>query len=262
MRPQLFYDPLLLTERLGQAATDRLRLRKLRNTPASVLKKGHIDSMELLELLRSIPPRVIYDIGANIGTWTLLAKTVYPDAAIHAFEPLSGHVEKFKPMTNSVRDVHLHQVCLGSAPGEAELRVVSFSDASSMLPLSSVGEQQWQLHEASREKVRVERLDDWVAAHRLPKPDLIKIDVQGFEVEVFKGAVECLRHAKAVLTEVSFREFYHGQCLFHDVVRLMAEHDLWLFSIGQGVNLGRPLLQCDGFFVRKSLIDQIRWTAD
>ena len=70
MRPQLFYDPLLLTERLGQAATDALRLRKLRKTPAKVLRKGHIDSLELLELLRSLIPSVIFNIGGNIGVAT------------------------------------------------------------------------------------------------------------------------------------------------------------------------------------------------
>jgi FkbM family methyltransferase len=258
MRPQLLYDPLLLTERLGQAATDAIRLRKLRRTPAAVLRKGHIDSLELLEILRPTPPRVIYDIGANIGTWTVLAKTIYPQAAVHAFEPLTCHVEKFKPMTRAVSDVHLHEVCLGSARGEAELRVVDFSDASSLLPLSEVGERQWGLHEASREKVRVERLDDWVAEHRLPPPDLIKLDVQGFEVEVLKGAAECMGHAAAVLTEVSFREFYKGQCMFHDVVRLMAENDFWLAAFGQGVKLGFPMLQCDGFFLRRALVGQLR----
>jgi FkbM family methyltransferase len=171
---------------------------------------------------------------------------------------MSCHVEKFKPSTRGVADVHLHQVCLGSAPGEAELRVASFSDASSMLPLSNEGKRAWSLQESAREKVRVETLDGWVAQHRLPLPDLIKLDVQGFELEVLKGASECLRHAAAILTEVSFREFYDGQCLFHDVVRFMAEHDFWLASIGQGVNLGRPLLQCDGFFLRSALISELK----
>ena len=157
-----------------------------------------------------------------------------------------------------MKGVHLHQVCLGSAPGEAELRVVSFSDASSMLPLSAEGEKQWKLQEAAREKVNVVTLDGWVAEKQLPLPDLIKMDVQGFELEVLKGAKECLRHATAVLTEVSFREFYNGQCLFHDVIAFMAERDFWLASIGHGVNFGRPLLQCDGFFVRKNLVNELR----
>jgi FkbM family methyltransferase len=250
MRPELFYNPLALLERLGQAATELRRLRKLRHTPASVLEKGHIDSLELLELLSPDPPRVIYDIGANVGTWTLLAKAIFPEAAVHAFEPLTSHLEKFRAATAQLSQVTPHQVCLGSSPGEASLRVLDFSDASSLLPLSSEGKKQWGLAETKRETVRVETLDRWVASQKISAPDLLKLDVQGFEVEVFKGATNCLSQARAVIAEASFREFYEGQCLFHDVVRLMAENDFWLAAIGHGVILGRPLVQCDGLFLR------------
>ncbi len=258
MRSQLLYDPLLLIERLGQAATDRLRLRKIRKTPASVLQKGHIDSLELLELLQPLSPKVIYDIGANIGTWTLLARSVYPAAAVHCFEPLSGHLEQLRRATAALPGITPYQVCLGSAPGEAKLRVLDFSDASSLLPLAREGEKQWSLREARQETVNVARLDDWVAAHGLPAPDLLKLDVQGFELEVLKGAEKCLGRAGAVLAEVSFREFYQSQCLFHDVVGFMAQRGFWLSAIGQGIVPGRPLLQCDALFTRRELITGLR----
>ena len=253
MRTQLLYDPLLLMERLGQSATQRLRLRKIRKTPASALKKDHIDSLELLELLRPLSPKVIYDIGANIGTWTLLAKSVYPDAVIHGFEPLSGHLEKFQSAAAKLSGVTMHQLCLGSVAGEAKLRVTDFSDASSLLPLSHEGKKQWNLQETRHETVRVERLDSWVAEKALPFADLLKLDVQGFELEVLKGAETCLENAKAVLTEVSFREFYQSQCLFHEVVAFMAQRGFWLSSIGHGPVPGHALLQSDALFVKKEL---------
>ena len=80
MRPELFYNPLLLLERIGQWATERSRLRELRGTVAENLQTGHIDSLELLKLLRPLSPKVIYDVGANVGTWTLLAKAIFPEA--------------------------------------------------------------------------------------------------------------------------------------------------------------------------------------
>lgn len=257
MRPELFCDPILLMERLGQAAGDRLRLRKIRRTPASILKKGHIDSLELLELLRPLDPKVIYDIGANVGTWTLLAKAVYPAATLHCFEPLFGHLEKFRQATAALSGVTPHQVCLGSAAGEAKLRVLDFSDASSLLPISGEGKKRWNLQEAGQEAVKVERLDDWVVGHDLPAPDLLKIDVQGYELEVLKGAETCLSRAKAVLAEVSFRQFYESQCLFHDVVSFMAQRGFWLSAVGHGIALGRPLIQCDALFVNNTLCGRL-----
>jgi FkbM family methyltransferase len=253
MRTQLLYDPLLLMERLGQSATQRLRLRKIRRTPASALKKDHIDSLELLELLRPLSPKVIYDIGANIGTWTLLAKSVYPHAIVHCFEPLSGHVEKFQSTAATLGDVTMHRICLGSVAGEAKLRVTDFSDASSLLPLSDAGRKQWNLQETRSETVRVERLDSWATEKNLPFADLLKLDVQGFELEVLRGAERCLKNTKAVLTEVSFREFYESQCLFHEVVTFMAQRGFWLSSIGHGPVPGHPLLQSDALFVKKEL---------
>ena len=83
-------------ERLARLAARRRRLGRLKGTVAEQLKVGHIDSLELLELLRRKAPTVIYDIGANVGTWTLLAKAIFPAAEIHAFEPLPRHVAAFQ----------------------------------------------------------------------------------------------------------------------------------------------------------------------
>src|ERR1039458_3292263 len=136
MRTELFYNPLLLLERLGQWAVTKQRLRKLRSTVASQLTTGHIDSLELLEMLRPLNPQVIYDIGANVGTWTLLCKALYPKAQIHAFEPLPLHIEKFKQLTTSLTGVSLHEIGLGAYPTRTTLKVTDFSDASSVLSLS------------------------------------------------------------------------------------------------------------------------------
>ena len=88
MRKELLYNPYMLLERIGQWAAETRRLRRLSRTSARILNRYHIDSLELLDLLAKNPPKVVYDIGANRGTWTLLAKTLFPECEIHAFEPL------------------------------------------------------------------------------------------------------------------------------------------------------------------------------
>ena len=257
MRPQLFYNPLLLVERLGQLATEKLRLRKLSRSPAACLQSGHIDSLELLELLRPLSPKVIYDIGANVGTWTLLSKTIFPDAEVHAFEPLTFHVNRFDELTSKLTKVHIHTVALGSAPGVAEMKVVDFSDASSLLPLTVTGRNLWRLKDTKVEAVRVERLDEWCATTKIPKPDFLKLDVQGFELEVLKGATDCLGASVAVLTEVSFQEFYQDQCLFHDIVEYLWRRDFLLVALGHGTAIGRRLVQGDALFLKRSVINVV-----
>jgi FkbM family methyltransferase len=246
-----------LCERLAELSLNRRRLARLRGTVASRLNTGHIDSLELLELLRPLNPMVIYDIGANVGTWTLLAKVMFPHAEVHAFEPLGIHYQAFQQTTAELSGVHLHRLALGETAGLAAMRITDFSDASSILPLSQAGEREWHIHEVAQEHVRVERLDDWQGEGKLPLPSLVKLDVQGFELSVLRGAACCLERASAVLTEVSFRELYQGQCLFHDVVGFLAERGFALHALGRRTVLGNPLLQTDALFVANRARDRV-----
>jgi len=204
----------------------------------------------LLELLRPLNPQVIFDVGANVGTWTLLAKTLFPQTQIHAFEPLSQHTEEFRQATRALGGVHLHYIGLGSQPARTVMKVTDFSDASSLLPLTETGKKQWHLEQVAEVPIQIERLDDWVAQHRLPTPDLVKLDVQGFELEVLRGAEKTLARTKAVLLEASFQNFYEGQCRFDELVSWLAQSGFRLRALGHGTALGHPLVQADVLFTR------------
>jgi FkbM family methyltransferase len=216
---------------------------------AERLTLGHIDSLEVLELLRPLNLKIIYDIGANVGTWTLLAKAIFPMAEVHAFEPLAIHQQGFQRDAGHLPGVHLHKVALGDVAGHETMQVTDFSDASSLLPLSEAGQQEWRVQVVAREEVHVERLDDWRCEALMPFPSLIKLDVQGFELAVLRGAVRCVEQATAVLAEVSFRKFYEGQPLFQDVAHFLSERDFSLYALGQRTEVGNPLMQADALFV-------------
>lgn len=256
MRRELLYNPLALLERLGEWAAGRRRVRRLRQTAAQSLREGHLDSLELLELLKKENLNVIFDIGANVGTWTLLAKAIHPAAQVHAFEPLQKHAACFRSFVEGVANVELHQVALGPSNSKSVLRELSFSDASSVLPLAEAGRAQWGLSDVEQSVVEMRRLDDYVAQNQLPQPDLIKLDVQGFELEVLRGAPATIAAAKAVIAEVSFKEFYTGQCRFDEVVTYLAESGFYLRAFGAGIPVGKALAQCDVLFWHDGLLER------
>ncbi len=253
MRVALFYSPRLLIERLAEISLQRRRLRRLRGSVGAGLRGAHLDSLELLELAHLVVPRIIYDIGSNVGTWTLLAKSLYSTAEIHGFEPLGWHCKEYLRATFALEGVVLHQVALGSMHGQFDMQVPNQSDSSSLLPLARASEEVFNLRFDKSIPVTVERLDEYVEKKHLPLPDLIKLDVQGFECEVLNGGMLALQHAKAIITEVSFKEFYKGQCRFDQLVTLLAQSGFFLYAFGMRTAVGRPLDQCDVLFLKSAV---------
>ena len=241
-------------DRLGRLAHERRRRRRLRGTVAATLESGHLESLEMLEWIRdTATPAIgsIYDLGANIGTWTALARAIFPQASIQAFEPLEPHAEKFADRTKGWPEVALHRVALGSAPAETEMDVTSYSDSASLLALTKAGRDYFGLTPGERVRVSVVRLDDWCAQHRLPAPDLLKLDLQGYEVEALRGAGPMLGRVRYVLTEVSFAEFYAGQPLFTELAAFLAGEGLHLAALGHRAAAAAPLVQTDALFTRR-----------
>ncbi len=251
MRASLLFNPFDLVERLAVASRRRRRRRRLRGTPAERLSLGHLDSLELLELLAPEPPRVIHDIGANVGTWTCLAKSLYPGAAVEAFEPLEAHKGDFVRWTAPWKDVRLHSVALGPRDGSVTLEMTDFADATSVLPLTDEGRRTFNIAPAGRREVPMATLDGLVASGLVRAPDLLKLDVQGYEIEALRGGDRSLRGARAVICEVSFRRFYERQPLFAEVVAYLAERGFLLHAFGWSLNAGEPLSQADALFLRQ-----------
>jgi FkbM family methyltransferase len=222
----------------------------LQDTVAKELHLHDISSLELLELAISENINVIYDIGAHVGTWTLLAKAIFPSARVHAFEPLAEHQDGFRKQFPDSSDVTLHPVALGSANTNALFHVTNASSSSSVLPLADACRLHFGLREVERVSIHLHRLDDYRTAHQLSLPDMIKLDVQGYELEALKGGLQCLKSARAVLMEVSFVEFYRGQPLFEDVVCFMADHGFRLHAVSVTTPVGKPLVQTDVLFLQ------------
>jgi len=250
MRKELLYTPHLLLQRIAEKATQHARLRRLRGTCAHWLTHDHIDSLELIELAATEGARVFYDVGANVGSWALLCRAFVPQSTIVAFEPLPDHCAQFDKNLRNEKNVRLFRTALGPAEESRPLLVVSNSDASSLLPLTPEGANLWSIQETARVEVPVVTLDHLRAKEGFPAPDLIKLDVQGFELAVLQGATETLRLASWVMAEVSFRKFYEGQVLFSALAGFLGERGFEVHAFGHSMRIARRLDQVDVLFGR------------
>lgn len=255
MRKELLYNPRLLIERIAEASFDKRRLFKLKGTVASDLTLTHITSMEFIEIAKqSGAIKTVYDLGANVGTWSQLAKAVIPDCSIHAFEPIPIYQDKYVMSIKSLSDVILHKVGVGS---ENKKEKFNFSGhSSSFLEISENLLKMFPNEKKTGEfMVDMVRLDDYVAQKAIPMPDLMKLDVEGYELEVLKNAIECMKHCRYIILEVSFLERHIGQPLFHDVIHFMGQQNYGVYSFPYKMHLAQPIMQADILFKNNAFKD-------
>lgn len=170
--------------------------------------RGAFDSLRRARAA-GVGVRQIVDVGASDGSWTRDCLTVFPDARYLLIEPLPVHAGALASLNQRHPNVSIWQGGLASTPGEFDL--LTHGDQSSFLRSDSFPDQR-------PHRVEVRTLDSFLGSPLLHAPDLIKADVQGFELEVLRGAKKCLETAKLLLLEVSYRRIYQNLALAHEVI--------------------------------------------
>jgi FkbM family methyltransferase len=253
MRLELLYNPKLIVERLASEIKYKSKLSKVRQTSARGLSLDYLGTLELVELLECVShPKIIYDIGAYKGTWSLMAQAITKCEIIHAFEPLKMHVDQLYPGVGQNQNIIFHNVAVGSVPGNQEINITNRSDASSLLLPTDKVLTQYEVAKIESESVKVVTLDSYVSDNNLQSPDLIKLDVQGYELEVLKGALNCISQATWILCEVSFQEYYLNQPLFHEIAAFLHNLNYSIYAFGSDTPLGQCCKQTDILFHRNS----------
>jgi FkbM family methyltransferase len=196
------------------------------------LRRGVAASTQHESVLRSLDCRTIVDIGANRGQFALAAHISIPNANIISFEPLVQAAQKFRGLFNGNRKVRLHQLAIGPERCTADIHVSGKDDSSSLLPITELQDELYPgTAEAGVEKVRVERLAGVLSAEEIIAPALLKVDVQGYELEALKGCLDLLPYFAYVFVECSFVEFYRGQAFADEVIAFLRDRGFVLAGI-------------------------------
>ena len=143
---------------------------------------------------------------------------------------------------------------LSDYDGVAAMDILNFDYSSSLLPAMPVAAgagQRLDLGVRERIEVPVRTLDGVLAEDPSVEPiDLLKIDVQGNELKVLRGAEQSLQRTRLIWIEVSFRPLYEGSAVFSEVYDFLYAHGFYLGAIQEGLRGdGRELLQADALFL-------------
>lgn len=196
--------------------------------------------------------RTVFDVGANLGQTARQLAPKFPQADIFAFEPTSAVLSELRANVRPYAKVEVLDVALGEADTEAWLSLMTASTGNSLLEKSPEAQRggDW-LEPIGRERVTVMRLDTFCAARRIETIDILKIDTQGFDDRVLRGAGDLLdpKTIKAILVEVNFERYYDRQTYFADIYALLSAKGYRLVDFYHKARHGDLKLRfCDALF--------------
>jgi FkbM family methyltransferase len=196
----------------------------------------------------SFEPKTMIDAGANVGDWTLLAREIFPDAAIHMIEPQSGCASALQSIASSSPQIRFHQVAV-TRPGVPQ---VSMAGGGPM----NRGTGAWVLEYAepspADQVCEATTLDDLIPPDT-PAPILLKLDLEGHEMPALEGAESLLRRVEVVVTEVSLFDINDShRPLLADILGFLKARGFDLYDIASLSARSRDgrLRQADIVFVR------------
>jgi FkbM family methyltransferase len=188
---------------------------------------GGIEHDAVLRSLQSLA--TVIDVGANRGQFSLAVRHFHARARIIAFEPLAQAAAVYRRVFAGDGYAELHQSAVGTSAGKATMQRSGREDSSSLLPISELMPQHFPGTGAiGVEEVPIAPLTKFVTAADLQGTNLLKIDVQGYELEVLRSAQPLLAHIDRVYVEASFVPFYDGQPLAAEVIDYLHAHDFVL----------------------------------
>ena len=217
------------------------------------LKQRVAATTEHAAALRNLKIRFVVDVGANKGQFTLFCRSTFPDAQVVAFEPLEEAARRFERLFDEDPNVALHRTAIGPGEGQADIFVSQRADSSSLLP---IGDQQVAHFPGTGLKevrqIAVGPLRDYLSNEEILAPALLKLDVQGYELQVLESCEDRLAAFAYVYVECSYVELYSGQATANQVKAYLQDQGFELSGVfNQTFDRGRRPIQADFLYRRQ-----------
>ncbi|MFC7356852.1 FkbM family methyltransferase [Jejudonia soesokkakensis] len=228
----------------------KIQPKKKVETPEYVVATMYSILRDLKE--RGLQCTHIMDVGANRTSWSRIAKGFFPDATFCLIEP---QVEMEEGLQQFISDFPGDLYYLAGAGSKKETLVLTVYDdlaGSSFLPNANPELKK----EGKQREIEIITLDDIISDSTFEIPQLVKLDIQGFELEALKGATSLFGKTEVFILEVSLFAFGSGKKMpeFAEVISFMYERGYVAYDFPGFLRrpLDKALGQCDVCFVKEN----------
>jgi FkbM family methyltransferase len=199
----------------------------------------------------------VIDVGTNEGQFIRTALALMPEVSVYGFEPNPDVLDYLKTCDFKSGKVKIIPIGCGRKKGILSMNISKFSPSSSFFPIGQKHLEEFSGTGVQKTiDVQVDRLDATLRSLDTDNKStyLLKIDVQGFEMEVLAGSIEILDKTLVVLCEANIAPLYTNQCSFESILGFMREQDFDLVDMGEPFRskISQELLYVDLAFLKRN----------
>lgn len=181
--------------------------------------------------------KVVLDVGANIGQTAWSLTRYCKSADIYCFEPVRNSFDKLYESYSQHQNVICINKALGSCAGEAIVELHSNSELNTLV----TNQPRKQDLTGESERIAMDTIDTFCDEHKITSIDLLKMDVQGWELEVLKGSNQMISANKVhfIYAEVGFRKDASDMQYFEELNEFMQNNEYFLCGFYDGFRWGK-----------------------
>ena len=217
-----FYRFNLIMLRLGMRGIGVLNYQ----SPALSGEK-HFIQHRLMEFLRGNPP-VVFDVGANVGEYSLMLHQNFPHARLYSFEPQPDNYRKLASATANIPNISTFEMAVGQSSGMVKLYDRADKQGSTQATVIEGVIPEVFGSTASVVEVPITSLDEFTGKHGIKEIDFLKLDIEGNELQALRGARQLIdtRSIRCIQFEFNEMNAFSGSFI-RDFRALLPDYSLY-----------------------------------
>jgi len=231
-------------------------------TYPSIVNNGYLHIERCIYLCRALnllkKRGIVVDAGAANGVISIMLAEKFANSIIYAFEPVNSTFEELKKNIGNRKSIRVFNCGLGNSVEKKEIHLAHRITSSSLFEFNKQIKDEFLAQSVAKigsQMIEINTLDNLLP----PNEDvlLIKLDVQGHELEILKGAEKTLKRTAVIITEMQNHDLYLGAPQYFEIDNFLAKHGFVLHDIVPSIRKNNKLYEWDAIYVNRRISRKI-----